>query len=208
MQSTLLLVAAADAAVAMLDPVRRRLLEQFREPRSAAEVSRRLELPRQRVGHHVRLLRDRGLLQAAGERRTGNFVEQLLQTSARAYVIAPQALGELGKTPEEARDRFSSEYLAWSAARTLRDLTMLRQQADAEDKRVATLTLETEVCFADPRSQAAFAEELAEALAGLVRKHHDADSPTGRRYRFMVGGYPACPVPRAPHEEEEEEDDE
>lgn len=84
---------------------------------------------------------------------------------------------------------------------------MLRQQADAEDKRVATLTLETEVCFADPRSQAAFAEELAEALAGLVRKHHDADSPTGRRYRFMVGGYPACPAPRAPHEEEEEDDE-
>ncbi len=79
----------------MLHPVRMQVLEQFREPASAAEVARRLELPRQRVGHHVRLLQEHGLLLHVGERRKGNFLEQLLQANARAYVIAPQALGPL-----------------------------------------------------------------------------------------------------------------
>lgn len=192
MQSTIQLIDAPETAAAMLHPVRSRLLEQFREPRSAAEVARELGLPRQRIGHHVRLLRDRGLLQEAGERRNGNFVEQLLQATSRVFVIAPQALGDLGDDPEAVRDRFSSEYLAASAARTLRDLATLRQLSDEAGKKIPSLTLETEVCFADPSRQAAFAAELTEALATITAKYHDADTPAGRRFRFTVGGYPAC----------------
>ena len=87
MQSTVQLIDAPETATAMLHPVRSRLLEQFREPRSAAEVARELGLPRQRIGHHVRLLRDRGLLQEAGERRNDNFVEQLLQATAQVWQL-------------------------------------------------------------------------------------------------------------------------
>jgi hypothetical protein len=148
-------------------------------------------MPRQRIGHHVRLLRERGLLEDAGERRKGNFIEQLLVATARLYVIAPQALGGLGSDPEAVRDRFSSEYLAASAARTIRDLAALRQLGDEAGKKVATMTLETEVRFADARQQAQFAAELADALAGLTAKYHDADASGGRRFRFTVGGYPA-----------------
>lgn len=190
MSSALQLVDAADAATALLHPLRGRLLEQFQAPRSTAEVARKLGLPRQRVGHHVRVLRERGLLEAAGERRTSNFVEQLLQATARAYVIAPQALGDLAGDPAEVRDRFSSEYLAATAARTIRDLVALRRQAEPDGKKIATVTLETEIRFSGPGAQAAFAQELAGALAGLVGKYHDDESTGGRRFRFTIGGYP------------------
>jgi DNA-binding transcriptional ArsR family regulator len=207
MQANVQLVDTTETAAAMLHPVRGRLLEQFREPRSAAEVARNLDLPRQRIGHHVRALRDIGLLEKAGERRTGNFVEKLLQASARIYVIAPQALGELGTDAAALRDRFSSEYLAASAARTIRDLAALRQRAEREGKKVATMTLETEVHFAGTRQQAAFAEELGEALAALAAKYHDGDSPTGRRFRFTVGGYPANPSTDEPPSDQEGNDE-
>jgi len=59
------------------------------------------------------------------------------------------------------------------------------------------------VCFADPRSQAAFAAELADALAALSAKYHDADAPDGRRFRFTVGGHPAlAAAPSSPDEEQ------
>jgi DNA-binding transcriptional ArsR family regulator len=191
MQSTVQLIDAADTAATMLHPVRRRLLEQFRQPRSAAEVARSLELPRQRIGHHVRVLRDRGLLEKAGERRSGNFVEKLLQSTARVYVIAPQALGDLGDDAQTVRDRFSSEYLVASAARTIRDLNALRKRADEAGKKLATITLETEVRFAGPQQQAAFADELGEALARIAAKYHDDEAANGRRFRFAVAGHPA-----------------
>lgn len=203
MQNTVEVIDGPEAAASMLQSIRLRLLGAFREPASAAAVARRFDLPRQRLGHHVRALEDAGLLRQVGERRTGNFVERLLQSSARGYVIAPQALGEVGAGTGEVRDRFSCEYLLAAAAGILRQVASLRRLADRQGKRVPTLTLETEVNFRDPRAQAAFAEDLAGCLADLVaRYHHDGD---GRRFRFTIAGHPALgPVTDAPEENEDE----
>lgn len=194
MQQDFALIDGAEQASAALHPLRSRLLEQFREPHSAAAAARRLGLPRQRIGHHVRLLRQHGLLEQVGERRRGAFTEQLLQTTARAWAISPRALGAIGMAPEDIRDRFSSEYLAVASARTLRDLGTLRELADEQDKRLATLTLETEVRFATPAAQAAFAAALARAVSELSARFHDESAPEGRRFRFMIGGHPVAPA--------------
>lgn len=211
MQQEYGIIDGSEQAAAALHPLRTRLLEEFREPRSAAEAARRLDLPRQRVGHHVRLLRDQGLLEKVGERRTGSFVEQLLRTTARAWVISPRALGAVGEAPADLRDRFSSEYLTAAAARTVEDLGELRRLADRQGKRLATLTLETSVRFADAAAQAAFAEELANTLADLVARYHDDTTPGGRRFRFLVGGHPDLPrdetTPEQRNGEPDEDDD-
>lgn len=177
----------------MLQPIRQRLLETFREPRSAAEAARILEQPRQRIGYHVRALEGAGLLEKVGERRSGNFVEKLLQSSARTYVIAPGALGMVGADRDAVRDRFSSDYLLAAAAGILRDVGELRTRADGEDKQLATLAIETEVAFATPEDQAAFAEELAETMADLAARYHTDGE--GRRFRFTLAGHPAVDRP-------------
>ena len=191
MQTILEPITAPERAATLLDPTRIRLLERFREPASAAEAARALELPRQRVGHHVRLLRRSGLLRQVGERRAGNFIEQLLQTSARAYVIAPQALGGIAVEPDQIRDRFSSSYLLAAAARTIGDMTELQRMASDLDKKVPSLTIETEIRFGSAAEQGAFAEELAACLASLASKYHDERSPDGRSFRFTLTGHPA-----------------
>ena len=89
------------------------------------------------------------------------------------------------------RDRFSSEYLAATAAATLDTLAKLRRNADEAGKRLQTLALETEVRFASPEQQADFARELTESLAELVRRYHNDTAPEGRRFRFTIGGHPA-----------------
>ena len=185
------LIATAGIATALLHPVRLRLLEAFRQPRSAAEASRVLELPRQRIGHHVRLLQEKGLLSQVSERRKGNFVEQVLQTTALTYVIAPQALGAIGPDASSIRDRFSSAYLAATAMGIVHDLTELRRIAAKQGKKVASLTLQTEIRFRSQADQSAFAHDLARCLAELARKYHDDTAPEGRNFRFTVGGHPA-----------------
>jgi DNA-binding transcriptional ArsR family regulator len=193
MQREFDLINGAEQAAAALHPIRVRLLEQFREPISAAEAARRLDMPRQRIGHHVRRLQAQGLLASVGERRQGAFTERLLQTTARAWAISPRALGVVGMAPDDIRDKFSSDYLAAASARTLRDLGVLRDLADEHDKRLATLTVETEVRFATPADQAAFAAALTAKLAELVAQFHNESATAGRRFRFMLGGHPEAP---------------
>lgn len=190
-----------DRAATALHPLRRRILESLSRPDSAAGVARRLDLPRQKVNYHLRLLERDGLVELEGERRAGNLTERVFRQAAHAYFIAPGALGPLAPSPEAVADRFSAAYLMAVAARALQDVGELEAAAREADKRLATLTLETEVRFATPERQSAFARELTEAVSGLVGRYHDETSPGGRTFRFVIGGYPARKrAPSAPAE--------
>ncbi len=184
-------IASAGKAMALLDPLRLRLLEGLREPESAAGLARRLRLPRQRVNYHLRELEKQKLVELVGRRRRGNCTARLLRATARAYVISPAALGAVAADPAAVRDRFSSAYLLAVAARALEDVGRLDERARQSGKRLATLTLETEVRFASAEARSAFAEELARAVARLVDKYHDGSAPGGRPFRFVLAGYPA-----------------
>jgi DNA-binding transcriptional ArsR family regulator len=177
-------------AASVLNPIRLRLLNELIEPDSAAGLARRLKLPRQAVTYHVRQLEADGLVRLIEERRRRNCVERVVQATARTYVISPGALGVLAADPEQIGDRFSSTYLVAVAARMIRDITALRHLADEADRRLATLTIQTEVRFATPAEQHAFAYELADTLGQLVTKYHREDAPEGPEFCFTVAGYP------------------
>lgn len=203
MDETVLLDRSDDAA-ALLDETRRAILHRLvRRPDSAAGVARVLGLPRQRVAYHVKELERRGFLEHVEDRMKGNCVERVLRATARSWVIAPQALGELETLPEAIRDRFSSSYLVAVAARTIRDVAVLRRMADEEEKLLATLSLEADVCFRSAADRDAFAQELTATVARLAQRHHDPDAEGGRTYRFVVGAYPAPPREEpVPHHQE------
>lgn len=190
MQSPIDVVAAPERAAALLDPTRMAILELLGEPDSAAGVARELGLPRQRVAYHVRELEKRGLVEHVEDRRKGNCVERVMRAVARRFVIAPQALGALAVDPEDIEDRFSSAYLAAVSARTLGEVAVLREQAEDAGKRLPTLTLESNVRFASPADQQAFARDLAQCFTELAARYHDAESARGRSFRFTVSGYP------------------
>ena len=183
-------IRAADRAALVLQPMRRLVLEHLREPDSAAGLARRLKIPRQRLNYHLRELEKQGLLACVEERRRGNCTERLLRATARAFVITPEALGALGQSSSTDPDRFSAAYLAASAARTLRDMADLSARADAEGRRLATLTIEAEIRFASTASRAAFADDLADAIARLAAKYHDDSAPAGRRFRLVTLVHP------------------
>src|SRR6476469_62312 len=182
----------AETAAALLDPVRQQLLAQLAQPDSASGLARRLRLPRQRINYHLRALETAGLVELVEERRKGNCLERVVRATARAFVISPEALGPLGLPHDTAPDRLSSAYLIAAAGRTIRDVGALEARARRDQKRLATLTLETEVRFATAESRAAFAEELAATVARLAAKYHDEWAPNGRRFRLLAAVHPAA----------------
>lgn len=178
------------SAAALLDTTRQQLLAHLREPDSATGLARRLKLPRQRINYHLKVLEGAGLVELVEERRKGNCLERVVRATARAFIISPEALGELGPSAEMAADRLSSAYLIAAAGRIIRDLAALEDKAKREGKRVATLTLEADVRFADAGARARFAEELAEAVARLAARYHDDRAPGGRRFRLLAAVHP------------------
>jgi DNA-binding transcriptional ArsR family regulator len=189
-EGNLAVIQQAEAASAALHPARRALLAALAEPDSAAGLSRRLGLPRQRLNYHLRALERCGLIECVEERRKGNCTERLLRATARAFVIAPQALGALGSTAEAAHDRFSASYAIALAARAIQEVSTLESAARVAKKRLATLTIDAEVRFATAERRAAFAEELAETVARLVAKYHDDTAHGGRRFRLVTLAHP------------------
>ena len=185
-------VRSPESAAALLDPTRQQLLHQLREPDSATGLARRLKLPRQRINYHLKVLEGAGLVELVEERRKGNCLERVVRATARAFVISPEALGELGSSPEAAADRLSSAYLIAAAGRTIRELGILQDRARREGKRVATLTLDTDVRFASAEARSRFAEELAEAVARIAAKYNDDRTPGGRRFRVLAAVHPAA----------------
>ena len=178
-------------AAALLQPQRLRLLEGLSEPDSAAGLARRFGLPRQQLNYHLRELERAGLVELVEERRRGNCVERVVVATARHYVISPEVLGGLGASLDEVRDHFSSTSLVAVAARAIRELGELRARAEEQGERLATLTLESELCFASIEARNAFVKELSEVIARLVVKYHDARAPAGRMFRLVVGAYPS-----------------
>lgn len=177
-------------AQVMLHSSRLELLENLGEPGSAADLARRLGLPRQRINYHLRELEAQKLIEVVDETRKGSCVERRYRRTGDRYTISTAALGSLGSMPEDIQDRFSSAYQIALASRAVRDLGRLQSGAARAGKKLPTFALEVEVRFGSAGKRNEFADELAACVAELVRKYHDEKTAGGRKFRFYLGAYP------------------
>ena len=178
------------AAMAALDPRRARLLAELHEPRSAAELAQRVGLSRQKVNYHLRSLEAHGLTRVAETRKWGGLTERRLVATAGSYVVSPAALGPAAADPGRTRDRFSASYLVALAARAVREVGQLMERARSTKKRLATLSIDTEIRFRSAKERAAFSRDLAGAVQNLAARYHDESVPRGRWSRFVVLAHP------------------
>ncbi len=178
------------AAVVALDPTRSRLLAELSEPASAAELANRLQIPRQKINYHLRALEGCGLVRPASMKKWGGLTERRLVATARGYVVSPEALGVAAISPERVVDRLSAGYLIALAGRAVREVGRLARQALAQDQRLATLSVDTEIRFRSATERAAFSQELAQSIASLAARYHDESAPGGRSHRVIVLAHP------------------
>lgn len=177
-------------------PLRLAILRAAAEPRSASEIAAGLGLPRQRVNYHVGRLRRAGFLVPAERRRRRGLSEQRYHATARAYVVAPEALGPVRPVAEGIEDRMSAEYLVALAAQMQGDLGQVLADASRQGKRVATLTLSSEIRFTSPEQRARFARALQRAITRVVGRYAgptstaEGEPAAGRLFRLVVACYP------------------
>jgi DNA-binding transcriptional ArsR family regulator len=187
------------AAAIAVEPVKSRLLAALNEPGSAATLAAKLGIPRQKVNYHLRSLEDHGLVRVAQQRAWGGLTERVMVASAASYVVSPAALGPAAADPERSTDRLSASFLIALAARIVREVSSLVRLAGESGKRLATLSIDTEIRFRSAAERAQFTQELATAITQLAAKYHDASAPGGRPHRLVVVAHP---TPRAPHAKE------
>lgn len=178
------------AATVALEPMRSRLLSELMEPASAATLAKRVGLGRQKVNYHLHSLEAHGLVRLAEERTWGGLTERLLVATAASYVVSPGALGPVAVDPNREVDRLSASYLIALGARVVREVGDLVRRAHETGKRLATLSVETEVRFRSATDRAAFSKELTSAIATLVSKYHDESAPGGRAHRLVLVAHP------------------
>lgn len=181
-----------DTAHLALAPIRRRILAALIEPASAAGLAEQLDMPRQKIGYHLKALEDAGLIRLSGERRKRGFTERLF-VAAERYVLDP-ALLQAPVDPDavDAQDRHAAGHLINTASAMVRDVARMREAADAEGARLLTLTVEADMSFATPADFDAFSHDVAEAVAALARRY---SAPAGRRYRLTAAAHPAVVKP-------------
>jgi hypothetical protein len=135
----------------------------------------------------------------AGKRKWGGLTERLLIATAASYVVSPAAMGPVATDPARTADRLSAGYLIALAARVIREVGVLVRRSRELGKRLATLSVDTEVRFRSAQERAAFTQELTQAVTSLVARYHDAAAPGGRAHRLVIVAHP---VPHAPQTQE------
>jgi DNA-binding transcriptional ArsR family regulator len=188
------------AAALLHHPLRLKILEAMLEPDSATGVARRMKLPRQTVNYHVRELARARLLARAGRRKRRHLFEQCYVATARGYVLSPEILGALAADPAKVADTFSANYLLGMASKMQSELARSVEVAAEAGKRLATLSINTELRFTSAEQRAAFTQELQRAIVEVVGRHSspfakvDGTAADGRPFRLVVGCYPISPA--------------
>lgn len=197
-------IADPEAATVALHPVRSRLLSELAQPASAAELAVRCGLARQKVNYHLKALEEHHLVKPAGERKWGGLTERRMVATAISYVVSPKALGPVAADTTRTADRLSASYLIALGARIVREVGDLWRRAREADKRLATLSIDTEIRFRSAAERAEFTQKLTESITSLAAQYHDAEAPGGRPHRLVLVAHP---LPSEPSQSTEESAD-
>jgi DNA-binding transcriptional ArsR family regulator len=171
------------------NPLRVRILDLLREPGSAATLAREVGETRQKVNYHLKELERVGLVEPAGERRAGNFVETLYQAVGRSFLVSPRVAWSDPRRVDALRQQHSLENLVIVGARLQQDAITLLDRAAFDGEEIASAAVEADVRFADEQDRAAFLDQYLKSVQELCDRF---GSKQGLPYRVVVAAHPAA----------------
>jgi DNA-binding transcriptional ArsR family regulator len=188
MQSAVELLSDPQQVQALAHPVRMQILDALRTPDTAAGLARAFGRSRQFVSYHLKELDRVGLVRRAGERRKGNFIEQLYESAAKRFVVSAQFACDPDRLAAVFRDQVSLSQLVELGERIQRDAAGLLDLAAHEGREIPSATVDAELRFPDEEARASFMADYVDTLRALLRRHSHAD---GAPYRVALAAYPA-----------------
>ena len=177
-----------------------RLLSLAQEPASASELARRLGLPRQRVNYHVREL-ERGRLPAAGragaEGQHDRAAVRRHGARLRPVARAPRARSAPTGGTSPTRPRPTTCW-PWPS-RSARTSARAAGEAEADGKRIATLSLKSQFRFDSPGQRTRLRQRRARRPSSDVIARHSSPNRLengrpgkGRPFRLVLACYPVA----------------
>jgi GNAT superfamily N-acetyltransferase len=155
----------------LLDPMRSRVFELLRTPRSIPDLAGRLDLPADRLYYHVHRLADAGLVEETGTRRSGRHTERLFARSAHRIRFS----GDLDLGGARPLAAFTEELDAALVASTPDDPAAVVYHAGGLTEDRAT--------------------ELAERMRALVAEYEDPEPPPDARRFGILSVVAPLPAP-------------
>jgi DNA-binding transcriptional ArsR family regulator len=168
-------------------PMRLLILGALRRPASAAAIARELGEPRQKVNYHLKELERAALVHQVGERRTGNFIENIYEAAARSFVVSPRVAWPDGRRAEAMAAQVSLENLVRLGERMQRDSAELLDRAAFDGEQIASAAVEAQVRFADEHQRTEFLNAYLRAVGPLLTQYGVTD---GDGYRIVLAVYP------------------
>ncbi|HEX5095295.1 MAG TPA: helix-turn-helix domain-containing protein [Acidimicrobiia bacterium] len=176
-----------DRIGALAHPTRVAVLDALRSPNTAAGAARALGLTRQAVNYHVKALLDAGLIRLAEERRKGNFIEQVYESVAGAFVVSPRVAWSDRRRADALTRELPLERLVTLGDALQRDAVELLDRAAFDEEDIPCASVDATVHFRDEAARAAFIDEYLTSLRQLVKKYGTRNGDT---YRVAVAVYP------------------
>jgi hypothetical protein len=174
-------------------PVRAAILDAMRTPSTAAGAARMVGQTRQNAAYHVRELEKAGLLRPVGERRNGNFVEQIYVAVADTLVISPTCTwGDPTPRAEALADQLSLRELFEAGERLQRESAELLDRAAFDGEEIPSASVTTDIRFASEEARAAFLRDYVEMVTALSRRH---GARHGVPYLVLLAAYPDPEAP-------------
>ncbi len=178
---------------AVANPIRARILEAMQVPTTSAAIARSFGRSRQSIGYHVKALEGLGLLRRTGERRNGNFVEQLFQATARRFVVGSDFAADPERLAGVFRDQVSLAALAQVGETLQRDAVSLIDAAAFRGVEIPSVSVQAEVSLPDETARTAFMTDVTTAIKAVLQKHGVASadrSDDADRFRVVFATYP------------------
>lgn len=134
-----------------------------------------------KIATHRRSVLRRGL-RSAGERRNGNFIEQLDESTAGTFILSPNITWADGERARALADQLSLRHLVEFGERLQRDAIIFLDRAAFEGDEIPSATVEATVRFADHAARSAFLDQYLALTAELIERHAANDGEA-----FLVG---------------------
>ena len=156
----------------LTDPSRLAILETLHEPSTVTEIAERLDVPRTRLYHHIKLLEERGLIRVGSTRKKGAMEEKVYEPAADSFAPGPKLM-ESGDPAERVEAA-----VAGILDTTREDLrrSLLRHWSEDRSAEPKEIGLNRGLVRLTPAEAEQFIEEYEELTSRYASLHTDDES--------------------------------
>lgn len=198
-----LIIDSLETLKVLADPLRKRILGHFDQPRTVKEVARQLNTSPSKLYYHVNMLEEHGLLRVTETRIVSGIIEKQYQIAARIFRVRAGLLSPTEDAGDEGLNMVLNDVLDSTREEILASVRAgvvdLREDAEEYRKlRMGTMTISL-----TPEKMLEFYERLRALIEEMTGAHTDEDDPDAIDFMLQYTMFPIARLDMPPGDEAE-----